>query len=880
MEVTIAIKAAEMRSVPRFCAIQSNMKITPLKREGITELLYLRGELRGFLIRLEEHVDDACKQDHADDHTEDIGMAGEEAAELVDHEGDDIRKAALIADGEPGPLRAVHLALDGADGREARSAQQVEHEEGVAGDAGEGVHQVLIDRSVAAAIENAKRADNVLLGNEAGDGGDSRLPVAPAEGLEDPGDHAADGCEDGVVDLALVEHTERAVNHTEVGGEPDKDGGQQDDRTGLLDEGPAALPHAAQDVAEGRPVVGRQLHDKRSRITGEHLGLFQHDAGDDDGSHADEVSGGGDPGAAAEERARDHADERDLCAAGDKGRGHDRHTAVAFIFNGTRGHDTRNAAADADEHRDEGLAGQAELAEDTVENEGDTGHVAAGFEEGQHQEQNEHLRHEAEDRADTGDDAVEDQAVQPAVLRDVAGIQQVFDQNGNAGDPHAVVGGIRLVKAVLFEVADGVHIGHLDNIVHLASTLGQRVIVNGHVVDGEGLLVLNADGRAGGIRRDGLHLSQSSVGVEVFRFGVKLIVAADCFACGGVFVRSVVVGGGADAEQVPAVAEQAVVGPVGRRRADGDHGDVVNKEHDDCEDGQAQPAVGDDPVDLIGGGELFLALLLVAALDDLRDVDIALVGDDGLRVVVQLLFGGLDVLFDVLHRLCRDAQLLENLVVALKDLDRVPALLLGGLVVQDGFLDMGDGVLNSAGEGVLRLGVRALCRGDRGLRRVHDAGALQSGDLNDLAAQLTGQLLDVDLVAVLLDDIHHVDGDDDRDAQLGQLRGEVEVALEVGAVDDVQDGIRALRDQIVTGDDFLQRVRRKGIDTGKVHDDDVLMLLKPAFLLLDGDAGPVANELVRARQGVEQRCFAAVRIAREGNFDLLFHFLLLPVQEL
>ena len=62
MEVTIAIKTAEMRSVPRFCAIQSNMKITPLKREGITELLYLCGELRGFLIRLEEHVDDADKQ--------------------------------------------------------------------------------------------------------------------------------------------------------------------------------------------------------------------------------------------------------------------------------------------------------------------------------------------------------------------------------------------------------------------------------------------------------------------------------------------------------------------------------------------------------------------------------------------------------------------------------------------------------------------------------------------------------------------------------------------------------------------------------------------------------------------------------------------------
>ena len=48
-------------------------------------------------------------------------------------------------------------------------------------------------------------------------------------------------------------------------------------------------------------MVGRQLHDERSGITGEHLGLLQHDTGDDDGCHTDEVSGGGDPGTAAEE---------------------------------------------------------------------------------------------------------------------------------------------------------------------------------------------------------------------------------------------------------------------------------------------------------------------------------------------------------------------------------------------------------------------------------------------------------------------------------------------------------------------------------------------------------------------------------------------------
>ena len=153
--------------------------------------------------------------------------------------------------------------------------------------------------------------------------------------------------EDGVVDFALVEHTERAVNPAEVGGEPDKDRGKKDDRTGLLDERPAALPHAAENVAKRRPVVSGELHNERSRLAGEHLGLLQHDTGADDRSHADEVRGGGDPCAAAKQSARDHRDERNLRAAGDKGGGHDRHTTVTLVFDRTRGHNARNTAAGA-----------------------------------------------------------------------------------------------------------------------------------------------------------------------------------------------------------------------------------------------------------------------------------------------------------------------------------------------------------------------------------------------------------------------------------------------------------------------------------------------------------------------------------------------------
>ncbi len=322
---------------------------------------------------------------------------------------------------------------------------------------------------------------------------------------------------------------------------------------------------------------------------------------------------------------------------------------------------------------------------------------------------------------------------------------------------------------------------------------------------------------------------------------------------------------------MPAVTEQTVVGPVGRGGADGDHGDPVNEEHDDREDGQTQPAVRDDLVDLIGGGQLTGVFLLVAGLDDLGDVNVALVGDDALGVVVELLLGGLDVLLDVSFDVGRNVQRLEDLIVALEHLDGVPALLLFGHGVHGSLFDVGNGVLDRAGELVHRDGLAALRGFDGGLGSFLDAVALQRGDLHDRAAELTGQLLGVDLVAVLADDVHHVHRQHHGDAELGELSGEVKVALEVRAVDDVQNGIGARADEVISRYDFLQRVGGQRINARKVGDDDTVMTFELAFLLLDRDARPVADELVGAGQSVEQGGFAAVRVARKGDAQIHFH---------
>ena len=56
-----------------------------------------------------------------------------------------------------------------------------------------------------------------------------------------------------------------------------------------------------------------------------------------------------------------------------------------------------------------------------------------------------------------------------------------------------------------------------------------------------------------------------------------------------------------------------------------------------------------------------------------------------------------------------DIKARKHLVIALKDLDGVPSLLLFGQVMDGGLLDMSDRVLNAAGEAVLRDRLTALC---------------------------------------------------------------------------------------------------------------------------------------------------------------------------
>ena len=149
-------------------------------------------------------------------------------------------------------------------------------------------------------------------------------------------------------------------------------------------------------------------------------------------------------------------------------------------------------------------------------------------------------------------------------------------------------------------------------------------------------------------------------------------------------------------------------------------------------------------------------------------------------------------------------QLFQGLAVPLKEFHGVPALLLLRHMGDGMLLDMGQGVLHRPGKAVEGQGPAAFrCLNGR-LRRFLDAHALQGGNLHHPAAQLFPQLSGVQLVAPLFHSIHHIDGHHHGDAQLRQLGGEIQVPLQIGAVNDVQDSVRTLINEIIPGHHFFQ----------------------------------------------------------------------------
>ena len=258
-------------------------------------------------------------------------------------------------------------------------------------------------------------------------------------------------------------------------------------------------------------------------------------------------------------------------------------------------------------------------------------------------------------------------------------------------------------------------------------------------------------------------------------------------------------------------------------------------------------------VDLIRGrhGDA-LFLFLHDTVYDLGNVAIALVDDDGLGIIIKLVFAVLDMAFQMGHQLRLQLQSSRRILVSFEYFDGVPTNELVFDFIGNRFFDVCDGMLDAAGED-RRQAKRFLIHSEfhRLFSRFPATLALQRRDLYDWAAQLGGEFVEINDVAILFDKVHHIDGHDHRQTDLHQLCRKVQVAFQIRAIDDIQDDVRLFVHQIVSGDFFFERVRRKGIDPRQILDDDVLVSFEDAVFLFDCDTGPVPYVLGAAGQFIE-----------------------------
>ena len=131
------------------------------------------------------------------------------------------------------------------------------------------------------------------------------------------------------------------------------------------------------------------------------------------------------------------------------------------------------------------------------------------------------------------------------------------------------------------------------------------------------------------------------------------------------------------------------------------------------------------------------------------------------------------------------------------------------------------------------------------------------------ATERFAELALVDDDAALLQDIQLVEHHHHGQAQFAQLQREVEGALQIGGVDDVEQQVGLLALGKAAGDLLVQTAILTGqaIDAGQIHQLEVMLTrAELTHLLVDGDTTPVAYLLAGAGQGVEQGGLAAIGV--------------------
>jgi hypothetical protein len=143
---------------------------------------------------------------------------------------------------------------------------------------------------------------------------------------------------------------------------------------------------------------------------------------------------------------------------------------------------------------------------------------------------------------------------------------------------------------------------------------------------------------------------------------------------------------------------------------------------------------------------------------------------------------------------------------------------------------------------------------------------------DDRTAEDLAQTLDVHLDAPGLGLVHHVQGHDDGQAHVQDLEPEVQIARQVGGVQDQDGDVWGAVQQGLAGDPLILRDAAQRVGARQVNDPDGTILEAGlAQLHLDRLAGIVGRDDAHSRQPVEETRLADVGIPGQcdGELDVL-----------
>ena len=148
---------------------------------------------------------------------------------------------------------------------------------------------------------------------------------------------------------------------------------------------------------------------------------------------------------------------------------------------------------------------------------------------------------------------------------------------------------------------------------------------------------------------------------------------------------------------------------------------------------------------------------------------------------------------------------------------------------------------------------------------------LGGGNGNDRNAQHGLHLVDAHRAAVAAHLVHHVQRQHHGGVQLHELHGQVEVALDVGSIHDVDDAGGLFADDELAGDDLLAGIGGHGVDARQVGDLGLRVALDGTALAVHRHAREIAHMLVGTGELVEQGGLTAVLVAsqRKGEGPVL-----------